>query len=374
MTIRNALIVGGGVAGMCCAIQMRKAGIAVDLIDIDPQWRIYGAGITVAGPTLRALKTVGVLEEVIAQGATWNDLKVHDQSGRPLALMQIEPLAADLPATAGIMRPVLHKILSGRTVDLGTRVRLGVTVTGLVDHADQAEVSCSDGIVARYDLVVGADGIFSKFRERLFPDAPQPVATGQVIYRLVAARPAGFDCTHFFMGADCKVGFSPVSATHMYMFLLHRAAPDPRIDPADQPRTLYAAMEGFGGIVPGVRATVQGSNAHTINYRPFEVLLQPAPWYKGHAVLIGDAAHATTPHLAFGAGMAIEDGVVLVEELCARGSTGAALERFMARRFERCRLVIENSVELGRLEMSHAPPPVYNKLMADSLQALRAAI
>jgi len=93
-------------------------------------------------------------------------------------------------------------------------------------------------------------------------------------------------------------------------------------------------LAGFGGFVPEIRETVLTSNAHTVNYRQFEVLLQPAPWFRGRAVLIGDAAHATTPHLAYGAGMAVEDGVVLVEELQRCASLGAALEGFMTRRFE----------------------------------------
>jgi 2-polyprenyl-6-methoxyphenol hydroxylase-like FAD-dependent oxidoreductase len=372
--IGRALIVGGGVAGMSCAIQMRKAGIEVDLIDRDPLGRIDGAGITVSGPTLRALRTVGVVDEVLAMGATWNNFEVHDQAGRHLGLVEVPPLAAGLPGTGGIMRPVLHKILSNRSTQLGTRVRLGVTLADLKDHGDCVEATLSDGSVSRCDLVVGADGIFSELRDRLFADAPQPIATGQVIYRLVAERPADFEYTHFFMGTDIKVGFNPVSTTHMYMYLLHKAAANPRIEPVEQPRMLYEAMAGFGGFVPAIRETVLTSNAHTVNYRQLEVLLQPAPWYRGRAVLIGDAAHATTPHLAYGAGMAVEDGVVLVEELERCTSLGAALEGFMARRFERCRRVIENSVELGRLEMTHGSPAVHAKLMSESLAALREPI
>jgi len=77
-------------------------------------------------------------------------------------------------------------------------------------------------------------------------------------------------------------------------------------------------MEGFGGLVRQIRETVRTSNADSVNYRPLEILLQPAPWHRGHVVLIGDAAHATTPHLASGAGIAIEDGIVLAEEIAAQ--------------------------------------------------------
>src|SRR5271168_950899 len=101
---------------MSCAIQLRKAGISVELIDIDPNWRVYGAGITITGPTLRALQTIGVLDQVIAAGATWNGGKVHDKAGTLVDEVKSAPLSAELPATGGIMRPVLHSILSAKTL------------------------------------------------------------------------------------------------------------------------------------------------------------------------------------------------------------------------------------------------------------------
>ena len=92
-----------------------------------------------------------------------------------------------------------------------------------------------------------------------------------------------------------------------------------------------------------------------IVYRPLEKLLLPPPWYSGRIVLIGDAAHATTPHLAAGAGIGMEDAIVLAEVLSDETSIDHALSRFMTRRFERCRLVVENSALLGDLEMQAAP-------------------
>jgi 2-polyprenyl-6-methoxyphenol hydroxylase-like FAD-dependent oxidoreductase len=373
-TVGKVLVVGGSVAGMSCAIQMRKAGIAVDLVEIDPSWRVYGAGITITGPTLRALRTIGVLDEVLAQGATWNGAKVHDKAGELLESVTFPPLAEDLPASGGVMRPVLHKILSAKTLAASVNVRLGASVAQLRDRGKQVEVTFTDGTGCDYDLVVGADGIFSKMREMIFPEAAKPIFTGQIVYRLVAERPSGVDRSHFFMGEDCKVGFSPVSATHMYMFLLHPAAAKPWIAPEDQPQRLYEAMAGFGGFVPQVRETVRTTNAHSVNYRPLEVLLHPAPLYRGRVVLIGDAVHATTPHLASGAGMAIEDGIVLVEEIQSRSSLDEAMQHFMARRFERCRLVIDNSVKLGQIEMNHGSPVEHTRLMSEALGSLRQPI
>ncbi len=373
-TLQRVLIVGGSTAGMSCAIQLRKRGVAVDLVEIDANWRSYGAGLTITGPTLRALRTIGVLEEVVAQGATWSGAKLHDQDGNLLGEMPIPPLDDGLPATGGILRPVLHQILAERTLAAGVDVQLGRTFTELAEVGDRVWATFDDGRQAEYDLVVGADGIFSNVRAQVFPNAPKPHFTGQVIYRIIAERPPGFDRSHFFMREDIKLGFNPVSATHMYMFLLHAAPDNPWVDAREQPQRLYEKMAGFGGFVPQIRETVIGDNAHTVNYKPLEIQLLPLPWHRGRVVLIGDAAHATTPHLASGAGMAIEDAIVLVDELNGQGTLAEALDRFEGRRYGRCRHVVENSVRLGQLEMNHGSTLEHSKLMSESLQVLRAPI
>jgi 2-polyprenyl-6-methoxyphenol hydroxylase-like FAD-dependent oxidoreductase len=366
----KVLVVGGGVGGMSCAISLRQAGVSVDLIEIDPSWKIYGAGITITGPTLRALRTLGVLDEIKQRGAIWQGAYVFDQTGQLIEELKFPPVAADLPGNGGIMRPDLHKILSTRTLAAGVHVRLGTTVETLSQVPGGVEVKLTNGHRERYSLVVGADGIYSKMRERVFPQAPKPKFTGQVLYRLVAERPAGFDRTHMYMGPDSKLGFNPVSHTHMYMFLLQRSPSNPWVPVEEQPRRLYEAMSGWGGIVPQVRETVMTSNAHTINYRPLETVLLPNPWYRERVVLIGDAAHATTPHLASGAGMAIEDGIVLAEEIMRDGDIDAALPRFMRRRYERGKLVVENSLRLGELEMTHGSHVEYSRVMMAAVARL----
>ena len=94
------------------------------------------------------------------------------------------------------------------------------------------------------------------------------------------------------------------------------------------------------------------------------------PWYNGRVILIGDAVHATTPHLGSGAGMAVEDALVLVDELKRGPNLQDALHDFMQRRLPRGRLVVGNSLELGRMEMAGAPMADQGKLMQDSLHAI----
>jgi 2-polyprenyl-6-methoxyphenol hydroxylase-like FAD-dependent oxidoreductase len=371
--IQSVLIVGGGIGGMSCALELRKLGIHVDLIDIDPEWRALGAGITITGPTLRAFKHLGVMDEIVKHGATWGGAKVYSADGSQLLeTMNFPPVEADVPPTGGIMRPMLHKILSERVLAAGVNVRLALTVSDIVENSQHVKVKFSDGTEGRYDMMVAADGAFSKMREKLFPDAPKPKFTGQGIYRIVAEQPKGMDGTVFYMGSHMKVGFNPVSATHMYMFLLEFSPDNPWLSLEEQPKRLYDLMGSFGGMVADVRKQVLGNDS--INYRPLEAIIQPAPWYKGRCVLLGDTAHATTPHLASGAGMAVEDGLVLADELKKSATIEQAFEGYMQRRYERCKLIVTNSIKLGELEMQGSDPHVHTQLMSQSIAALRAPI
>jgi 2-polyprenyl-6-methoxyphenol hydroxylase-like FAD-dependent oxidoreductase len=369
----TALIVGGGIAGMATAIMLRRAGWGVDLIDIDPEWRVYGAGITITGPTLRAFKAVGILERVMTDAHTAEGVQVCSVAGAPLTLIPTPaPVGANVPGSGGIMRPMLHKILSEDVLALGTQVRLGITVDAIASAVDAERVVFSDGTSERYDLVVGADGLFSKVRSLIFPQAAAPRFTGQACWRLMTTRLPGIDRRHYFLGGPVKAGLTPVSATGMYMFVLEDVPDAGWVDPASFHVRLRALLAPFGGPLADVRERLDATSA--IVYRPLETVLLPAPWFAGRTVIIGDAAHATTPHLASGAGMAVEDGLVLAEEVGGAANVAAGLERFMHRRFERCRLVVENSIQLGRYEVERAPVEAQTALVEQSLCILAEAI
>ena len=380
--VNKVLVVGGGIAGMCAAIELRKRGMAVDLVEADPEWSVYGAGLTISGPTLRALRTVGVLDAVMAQGATWHGLDFCDADGR--LTMQI-PLpgcvgAEDLPPTGAIMRPVFARILSGATQRAGTNVRLGTTFTSITQNIDGVDVALSDGSRGRYDLLVAADGLHSRLRATLFPEAPTPRFTGQGSWRAVVPRTV--ERARMCVGARTKIGMNPVSATEMYLYCLDTRATNEHISTAQWPVMLLQLLAEFGGDVADIRRGFEDGrlDASRIVYRPLEGLLVPAPWHRGRVVLIGDSAHATTPHLAMGAGLAVEDAVVLaavLDEERARGDDAtidAALTRFAERRFERARLVVQSSLRLGEIEQSGGSRDEHSKLMRSALSAVTAPI
>jgi len=374
MRARNALIVGGGFSGMAAAIEMRKRGLDVDLVEIDPGWRSYGAGISLAPPTLRAFRTLGILDAFLERGAATDGVQAFTANGHKIADIPTPRLAGvDIPGGGGVMRPVLSDILAEATRASGARVRLGVTFTSMTSRGEKVEVELSDGEHGAYDVVVGADGLNSKVRSEAFPDTPAPAYVGQCVWRAVLPRPREVQSVMMWMGRQVKAGVNPVSRDQMYLFVTEDRPNNDRITPEDFLPLLRKLLTPFTApVMEFVRA--QLNEASQIVYRPIEWLLAPRPWGRGRIVLIGDAAHATSPHLASGACIGVEDGIVLAQTLAENESVEAALAAFEARRWERCRMVVENSVRLAQIEISGGDPGEHARLMGQSMGALAAPI
>lgn len=371
--LERVLVIGGGFSGMSAAIQLRKIGVHVELVEIDPDWRNYGAGITIAGPAFRAFETLGVIERYFAEGAASDDVDFFAPDGTYLMRLPTpHAVGTDYPGNGGIMRPVLAKILADATRASGTEVRLGCTFTAIKQHDDHVAVDFTDGSSKIYDLVIGADGLYSKTRETIFPDAPKPAYSGQCVWRAVLPRPAEVERCFFYVGPKVKMGINPVSRNQMYMFINEDRAVNEYIDPARFVGMVKDILAEFPApMVQWIREQLNDDSQVIV--RPLEGLLLPQPWNSGRIVLIGDAVHATTPHLAAGACIGIEDAIVLAEEL-SRADVETALDRFQARRWERCRMVVENSARLGEIEATGGDKQEHARIMRESAIALAEPI
>lgn len=372
--VKNVLVIGGGFSGMATAISLRKKGIAVDLVEIDPEWRCYGAGISLGGATLRAFQELGILDEFLRLGFASNGTELCTPDGTLITTLPTPSLTGtSVPGNGGIMRPVLARIMERATRDIGgVDIRLGCTFSNIEQDADGVDVTFTDGQRRRYDLVVGADGLFSKVRQAVFPEAPKPQYSGQAVWRAVLPRPVDVSCTRIWTGLKTKVGVNPVSNEEMYLFVNEVRPTNEFVDPSTFVGQLKDLLAPFSApLVQSIREQLGAQSS--IIFRPLEGMLMPAPWFLGRVVLIGDAVHATTPHLGSGACIGIEDGLVLADEL-ASGTLEQSLKRFMDRRWERCRMVVENSMRLGQIEMSGGDKQEHAQIMRASFAALAEPI
>jgi 2-polyprenyl-6-methoxyphenol hydroxylase-like FAD-dependent oxidoreductase len=373
-TCSSVLIVGGGIAGMTLAVELNRSGILSQVVEINPRWTVPGVGLALQGSALRAVKAVAVLDRCIERGFGYSSLKVCDSEGNVTETVAFPRLCGpDYPGGLGIMRQTLHAILQETLAEAGVPVRCGVTVSSLTQQRDNVNVEFTDRTQGSYELVVGADGAQSQIRDIVFGPQFKPTYAGQAVWRATVRRPAAVVSRYNFYGRRHKAGFNPVSTNQMYVYLAQNLPEFVRLPNEQLPEVMRGLLGDFHGLVGVAREEI--TDPEQIVYRPVSWLLLPPPWYRGRVVLIGDAAHATTPNMAAGAGIAIEDSVVLASLLRSESSLPRALENFMARRYGRCRMVVENSRQLGEWEMNpNAPGVDPTRIWATSLEALAQPI
>ncbi len=368
---RNALIVGGGIGGMAAAILLKQRGIDVSLIDIDSEWRVYGAGITITGPTLRAYRHLDMVDSIAREGAIAPGSSIHAFTGQFLRDLDEPPLEKGLPATGGIMRPVLHHLMQDKVKALGITVRLGITVSELANEPCGVKVAFSDRTHGQFDLVVGADSVRSTVRDLAFPHMGKPEHTGQGCWRVSMKKPPSLEKGEMYLGHKYTCGITRCGTDMVYLFLL---TPHQRSSKHFGHDELYSGLKerlaDFGGNAGWIRDNM--TTQDWINYRPLAAKIQPRPWHDGRIVLLGDAVHATTPHLASGAGMAVESAIVLAEEIARAGSVEQALSAYEERRYERCRDVVESSIAIGAAQLAGGSPERIGGMIGQALHRLAA--
>lgn len=351
----KVLIVGGGIGGLCAALSLHKRGIPCEIVELSKEWKVYHVGIVVQANFIRAMAALDVAEAAVNRGYPIKGVRICTIDGKQIAEHpSVSFCGAQYPGDLGLTRPALHEVLSEAVTERKIPMRLGVTVSEVEDRGDRVCVEFTDGTVGDYALVIGADGAYSKMRTRLFGDKYVPTYTGQGVWRYNIPRPADLDVCVMHKGKPGgTVGYMPLDQETMYVFHVGAEPGNPRFPTETLAENLRQRLEGYGGYIPTIRSQV--TDPELVVYRPLEACIVKERWFKGRVTLLGDAAHSATPHMGQGAAMAVEDAVVLGEELAKDGDVPAALERFWQRRFERVRFVGESSIQLGEWEQRPTP-------------------
>ena len=352
----KVLIVGGGIGGLSSAIALRARDVEVEVVEQNARWDVYGVGIIQPGNAIRALDQLGLVDEVLAAGFAMDGDRFHLANGTLLADNEFPRVAGPkYPGLNGITRTKLHNILTGAVRRSGALVKLGVTVAELEQDELGVDVRFTDGTSDRYDLVIGADGVFSLIRELVFPDEPAPMYTGQAVWRYNLPRPAEVTKLWMFAGPESKAGLVPLAEDLMYVLLIETPGGEtpPWQDESQLAQTLRNKLKGFGGPIAELREQITDSSQ--VVYRPIETVAIRTPWQRGRVALIGDAAHATSPHVGQGAAMALEDSIVLAEEIARTDDLGSAFDAFGHRRYHRVGTIVDISTQIGQWEIDHTP-------------------
>ena len=369
--VGKVLVVGAGSAGCVVATMLARRGVTVDVVEIHSDVVALGSGITIQGNALRVLREIGAWDDAEHDGYCFDKTGIRLPDGTIVAeLEDIKTGGPDLPATMGMERRKLAKVLVNAATGAGAKVRFGTTVSAFAGDDTGVEVSFRDGGTDRYDLVIGADGVRSKVRSMIgIPVEPEP--TGMGIFRVFTSRPESVTRTDLCFAGPCYIaGFCPTGEDSLYAYLV-----EPKQDRADMlPQDRLAHMrqlaESYHGPWDDIRERM--TDPSTVHYTLFEQMLLERPWWRGRVALIGDAAHTCPPTVAQGAAQAMEDGLVMAESLLAHDDVKTALAAFMDRRYERTKMVVEASVQIGQWMIDDDPTANIPGLMMQTLGALCA--
>lgn len=366
--MKKVLIVGAGIAGCSAALALVQRGWEAVVIEKQPQWRFQSSGIFVYSNGLNHFREIGAMQGLVDAGfpiACGRNVYL-DQDGRHLVDVTYPSLGSPpAPAILGIKRAEMHRVLSAQLDALGVPVQLGTTVQALQQDGGDVQVSFSDGRTAAFDLVVGADGIRSGLRALLWPEV-QPRYSGFGVWRSVHRRPPALVDKIMMMGLGKRLGIMPISQERLYIFGTVPLPQGTWFDPARWPETMRESFAEFGGPVRPFLDEISADSE--VLYTAVEEVVMPLPWHKGRVVLIGDAAHASTPFMGQGGALAVQDAVVLARLLADGVPVPAALAAFGERRAPVCRFVQEASHRVGQAGAEQDPAR-----HAQALQALPAA-
>ncbi|KAF4461701.1 mannitol 1-phosphate dehydrogenase [Fusarium albosuccineum] len=349
-------IIGGGIAGLSASVGLARLGVACHVYENgNPK---EGASIGFSGRAAEALEELGLYEPILKAGRAFSSdtgaSTMRDSEGKVLSAGPKRPSWPGMKDTVVIYRPMMIDVMTKAAKDLGVQVINGVTFTDIQTRVDGVTIRFTDGSQADYDLVIGADGIGSATRQAMFPDSPSTQYAGQWSIRWMAPG-EHIDGESWYNSSAGRFGFYSLPGGHIYVASILDIADDERMTD-DEARERFTKLLDSCTAPAVVELRSRLTEDSTLIARPFRWILVDQPWHRGRVLLVGDAAHATTAHMGMGGGMAVEDAAVLAQCVGNASTWEEVFGRFMERRFERVKTVVEGSLALSKLTQTAAPP------------------
>ena len=340
------LVAGAGIGGLTTAIALRRAGYDVQIFERAQELRPVGAGIVLAMNALIGLRSLGddLYERVVSAGAPIKSAAILTEKGRPLGRTDFAPLAKLFGVTAiAYHRAELHEALFSFASDA---VRLGAQVMTFDQDRDGVRVTLSDGSHVDGDALVGADGLHSNVRNGVL-GASRPRYSGYTSWRAITDAKGLVEqgTTTEAWGAGRRFGIVGLTGGRAYWFAVEDADEGGR-DPNGARTTLLRSFDGWHAPVKElIEATPEENIVRTDIHDRDPVVV----WGEGRVTLLGDAAHPMTPNMGQGACQAVEDAIVLADELARGEAIDKAFRRYEARRQPRTSSVVMQSRRLGQV-------------------------
>lgn len=330
----RVLVVGGGIGGLSAAIALRRQGHEIVVLERAPRLDPVGAGITLFANAMSALGRLGLAEAVSTAGALATHSAILTSDGRELTTLPADLLDGAVTVHRGDLQAAL--------LDAAGDVRLGAGVTEVEQTAEAVVVKVANGSEERGDLLVAADGLWSAVRASVAPAAPR--YGGYTAWRGVSPVTVEPGRLSESWGVGERFGLVDIGA-RTYWFATANTPEGQSDDPRERKAEL---MRRFGDWHTPIAAVLEATPESAILRNDVYYLDPLERWSQGRVVLLGDAAHATTPGIGQGAAQAIEDAVVLADQLGDHDQIADGLARYESIRRPRAELALKLSRRVDR--------------------------
>jgi len=343
------IVVGGGIGGLTAAIALRRAGAEVDVYEQAAELREVGAGIGLAANALRALRLLGLADELQAEGTRSVQAGLRRPDGGVLMSIPADELWREMGTVAVVHRAELLALLS-RHVE-PSRIHLGKRCVGISQDSKGVTAQFDTGDIARADGMIAADGLRSIVRSQLFGKVALRYA-GYTAWRTIVNGADIEPTMGETWGRGCRFGIVPMARGRVYWFAVKNAPEGQQDPPMGTKKDLAEAFGEWHRPIPSLIAAAHEESILRNDIYDIDPLTRLA---HGRIALLGDAAHAMTPNLGQGGCQAIEDGIVLAACLKATGQIEPALAAYEDRRLDRTRKVLLMSRRMGDLAQLENP-------------------
>jgi FAD-dependent urate hydroxylase len=339
------LIVGAGVAGLAFARALAQRGLTCEVVERLAEWPSGGAGLYLPANAVRALGELGLGEPAAARAEMIRRQRFLDHRGRLLANVDVSRFWHGVGGCVAIHRSALHEILRQAAGDVS--IRLGTSLTGL-EGDREPRATFSEGTAGTYDVVVGADGVHSTVRSLAF-GGPGAHSVGQMSWRFVVGGAPEISDWTVMLGHGRAFLTVALGGGDVYCY----ADVDTSARTGRDGEEWRASFADFAEPAPHLL-----ERATDVHMAPIEEVAPPV-WTANRVVLVGDAAHASSPNMAQGAAMAVEDALVLAETLSHDEEVEASLAAYERRRSHRVAWVQEQT---RRRDRTRALPTLVRNL------------
>lgn len=344
--IKRAIIIGGGIGGLCTAIGLRQSGIEAVVYEQAEKISAVGAGLTLWANAIKSLRKLGVADKVLAAGSKIERAEIKTANGKVLSksvMGEFEELFGD--PTVAIHRADLHNILL--SVLPAETLHEGARCVGFEERAERVTVKFADGRTDEGDLLIGTDGIHSVIRNQLFPDVKLRYS-GYTAWRGVVETKdeSALGTTSESWGCGRRFGILRIDKERVYWFATANQEAGIKRTQEENKNVL---QENFKGWHHPVELLIKSTPAEWILNNDIYDIEPLKEWGKGRVILLGDAIHPTTPNMGQGACMAIESSIILSRCLSQENSLDAALERYQSERQPRTAWITNQSWTIGRM-------------------------